>query len=203
MWIASDGQASTQVSHSTHMSLSTHAFSLSIDIASAGHSLTHVSHPVHFSLFTTAGKFFHSTTIASDGTNVNAGLAVNAHFPVDFRFFVLYGDCRCGTFIYTGLAAGTFCGVNDCNQLIHSIVYVESEIKNRFRYKFLKRFIFPHFLKKMLSGWHPGHISGSRIYRPVWGKRRDHHTCCHLSGIISLNGFPVPCKYIRVLWKYE
>ncbi len=58
MWIASDGHASTQVSHSTHMSLSTHAFSLSIDIASAGHSLTHVSHPVHFSLSTTAGKFF-------------------------------------------------------------------------------------------------------------------------------------------------
>jgi hypothetical protein len=58
MWIASEGQTSTQVSHSTHISLSTHAFSSSIDIADAGHSLTQVSHPVHFSLFTTATKFF-------------------------------------------------------------------------------------------------------------------------------------------------
>ena len=48
MWIASAGQTSTQVWQSTHMSLSTFAFSFSIAIADAGHSLTQVSHPVHF-----------------------------------------------------------------------------------------------------------------------------------------------------------
>jgi hypothetical protein len=67
MWIASEGQTSTQVWQSTHMSLSTFAFSLSIDIADAGHSFTQVSQPVHFSLSTTATKNVHSTIMASDG----------------------------------------------------------------------------------------------------------------------------------------
>ena len=58
MWIASDGQTSTQVWQSTHMSLSTFAFSLSMAIADAGHSFTQVSHPVHFSLSTTATNQF-------------------------------------------------------------------------------------------------------------------------------------------------
>ena len=35
MWIASEGQASTQVWQSTHMSLSTFAFSFSMEIADA------------------------------------------------------------------------------------------------------------------------------------------------------------------------
>jgi hypothetical protein len=60
MWIASDGQTSTQVWQSTHMSASTFALSFTIDIADAGHSLTQVSHPVHFSSSTTATKIFHS-----------------------------------------------------------------------------------------------------------------------------------------------
>ena len=59
MWMASEGQASTQVWQSTHMSLSTFAFSFSIQIADAGHSFTQVSHPVHFSLSTTATKTVH------------------------------------------------------------------------------------------------------------------------------------------------
>jgi hypothetical protein len=58
MWIASEGHASTQVSQSTHMSLSTFAFSFSIEIADAGHSLTQVSQPVHFVISTTATKLF-------------------------------------------------------------------------------------------------------------------------------------------------
>jgi len=58
MWMASDGQTSTQVWHSTHMSLSTFAFSFSKDIADAGHSFTQVSHPVHFVVSTTATKTF-------------------------------------------------------------------------------------------------------------------------------------------------
>jgi hypothetical protein len=58
MWIASDGQTSTQVWQSTHMSLSTFAFSFSMEIADAGHSFTQVSHPVHFSLSTTATNQF-------------------------------------------------------------------------------------------------------------------------------------------------
>jgi len=58
MWIASDGQASTQVWQSTHMSLSTLAFSFSMAIADAGHSLTQVSQPVHFVVSTTATKLF-------------------------------------------------------------------------------------------------------------------------------------------------
>ena len=58
MWIASDGQASTQVWQSTHISLSTFALSFSMAIADAGHSLTQVSHPVHLSLSTTATNSF-------------------------------------------------------------------------------------------------------------------------------------------------
>jgi len=49
------------------MSLSTFAFSFSIEIADAGHSFTHVSQPVHFSLSTTATKIVHSTIMASEG----------------------------------------------------------------------------------------------------------------------------------------
>ena len=56
--IASEGQTSTQVWQSTHMSLSTFALSLSRAIADAGHSLTQVSHPVHLSLSTTATNSF-------------------------------------------------------------------------------------------------------------------------------------------------
>ena len=72
--------------------------------------------------------------------NVDACLTVNAHLFVNFRFFVLYRYCRRGAFIYTGLASGTFTGVNDCNQFIHSIVYVRLKIKNRFRYNPLKNY---------------------------------------------------------------
>jgi hypothetical protein len=58
MWIASEGQTSTQVWQSTHMSLSIFALSFSMAIADAGHSLTQVSHPVHLSLSTTATNSF-------------------------------------------------------------------------------------------------------------------------------------------------
>jgi hypothetical protein len=63
MWIASDGQTSTQVWQSTHMSLSTFALSFSMEIADAGHSLTQVSHPVHFSLSTIATNSFTPSSI--------------------------------------------------------------------------------------------------------------------------------------------
>ena len=56
--IASEGQTSTQVWQSTHMSLSTFALSFSMAIADAGHSLTQVSHPVHLSLSTIATNSF-------------------------------------------------------------------------------------------------------------------------------------------------
>ena len=58
--MASDGQTSTQVWQSTHMSLSTFAFSFSSEIADDGHSFTHVSQPVHFSKSTIATKIVHS-----------------------------------------------------------------------------------------------------------------------------------------------
>lgn len=58
MWIASDGQTSTQVWQSTHISLSTFALSFSMAIADAGHSFTQVSHPVHLSLSTIATNSF-------------------------------------------------------------------------------------------------------------------------------------------------
>jgi hypothetical protein len=58
MWIASEGQTSTHVWQSTHMSLSTFAFSFSIAIADAGHSPTQVSHPVHLFLSITATTIF-------------------------------------------------------------------------------------------------------------------------------------------------
>ena len=56
--IASDGQMSTQVWQSTHMSLSTFAFSFSSAIADAGHSSTQVSHPVHLLESMIATNFF-------------------------------------------------------------------------------------------------------------------------------------------------
>ena len=64
--------------------------------------------------------------------DVNAGLAIHAHVFIDLRLFVLYCDCRCGTFLDAGLASGAFIGINDCNQLFHSILYVKQKIKNRF-----------------------------------------------------------------------
>jgi hypothetical protein len=58
MRIASEGQTSTQVWQSTHMSLSTLALSFSRAIADAGHSLTQVSHPVHLLSSMTATNSF-------------------------------------------------------------------------------------------------------------------------------------------------
>jgi len=58
MRMASEGQTSTQVWQSTHMSLSTFALSFSMAMADAGHSLTQVSHPVHLSLSTIATNSF-------------------------------------------------------------------------------------------------------------------------------------------------
>lgn len=58
--IASEGQTSTHVWQSTHISLSTFAFSFSMAIAEAGHSFTHVSHPVHLLLSTIATNLVHS-----------------------------------------------------------------------------------------------------------------------------------------------
>jgi hypothetical protein len=63
MWIASEGQTSTQVWQSTHISLSIFALSFSMAIADAGHSLTQVSHPVHLSLSTTATNSFTPTNM--------------------------------------------------------------------------------------------------------------------------------------------
>jgi hypothetical protein len=48
------------VSQSTHISLSTLAFSFSMDIADAGHSFTHVSHPEHLLMSTIATNAFTS-----------------------------------------------------------------------------------------------------------------------------------------------
>ena len=56
--MASDGQMSTHVWQSTHISLSTFAFSFSMAIADAGHSFTHVSHPVHLLVLTIATNSF-------------------------------------------------------------------------------------------------------------------------------------------------
>ncbi len=76
-------------------------------------------------------------------TDVDTCLAVNAHFLVDFCFFVLNSDCRSGTLVYTCLASCTFTLVNDCNQLVHSIVYVGEKIKNRFRCKHGEKTLHP------------------------------------------------------------
>lgn len=64
--------------------------------------------------------------------DVYAGLAVHAHILVDFCLLILQGYCRCRTFTYTGFASGTFLFINDCNQLVHSNVYVSAKRKKGF-----------------------------------------------------------------------
>jgi len=54
--------------------------------------------------------------------DIDTGLAVNAHVLVDLCLLVLHGDCRCGTFTHAGFTPGTFIGINDCYQCIHSTV---------------------------------------------------------------------------------
>ena len=70
-------------------------------------------------------------------TDIYTCLAVNAHFLVDFRLFVLNGNSWRGALIHACLASGTSAYVNNCNQLVHSSVYVGGKMKNRFRYTHL------------------------------------------------------------------
>jgi len=66
--------------------------------------------------------------------DIDTGLAVHAHILVNFCLFVLHGDCRCRAFAHAGFTSGTFIGVNNCYQLVSSIVYVSQKTKNRFLY---------------------------------------------------------------------
>ena len=54
------------------------------------------------------------------GTHVNTCLAINAHVLVNLGFFILQGDCRCGTFVHAGFASGALILVNNCYQTVHS-----------------------------------------------------------------------------------
>ena len=55
--------------------------------------------------------------------HINTGLAINAHILVNLCFFILQRDRGRRTFIYTRFAPGTFCDINNCYQIIHSIYY--------------------------------------------------------------------------------
>jgi hypothetical protein len=63
--------------------------------------------------------------------DVNAGLAVDTHILIDFCLVIIHGDCRCGTFAHAGFTSGTFIVVNDCYQLVHSVLYVSFIGKKR------------------------------------------------------------------------
>ncbi len=65
---------------------------------------------------------------------IHAGLAVHAHVFVNLSLFVFHGYCRRRAFIHAGFATGTFCGINNCYQIVHSIVIMRSKTKNRFRF---------------------------------------------------------------------
>ena len=65
------------------------------------------------------------------GTDIYAGLAVNAHILIHFCLLVFHGDCRCRAFAHTGFASGTLFEINDSYQLFHSIVYVLHKTKKR------------------------------------------------------------------------
>jgi hypothetical protein len=70
--------------------------------------------------------------------DVNTGFTVDAHILINLCFLIFQGDCRSRALTHACFASGTFTGVNDCNQQIHSILYVGQEVKNRFRYCVLK-----------------------------------------------------------------
>jgi hypothetical protein len=63
--------------------------------------------------------------------DIHTGLAVDTHVLVDLCLVILQGDCRCGTFAHAGFTSGTLIVVNDCYQLVHSIVYVSFTGKKR------------------------------------------------------------------------
>ena len=60
---------------------------------------------------------------------IHAGLAVYAHVLVDFGLLVLHGNRGCGAFAYAGLATGTFCCINNCNQYFSLHRY--NEVKDK------------------------------------------------------------------------
>jgi hypothetical protein len=66
-------------------------------------------------------------------TDIHTGLAVNTHILVHFGLFIFHGDCRCRAFTHAGFASGTLGNINDCYQLVHSIVYVLQKTKKGFR----------------------------------------------------------------------
>ncbi len=54
--------------------------------------------------------------------DIDTGLAVHTHILVNFCFFIIHGNCRCGTFIHTCFASGTFLGINNCYHSLYSTV---------------------------------------------------------------------------------
>jgi len=65
-------------------------------------------------------------------TDIYTGLAVHAHILIDFCLLIFQSNCRCRAFTHAGFASGTFLFVNDCYQLVHSIVYVSAKRKKGF-----------------------------------------------------------------------
>ncbi len=62
-------------------------------------------------------------------------LTVYAHILIYLGFFVFHGYCRCGAFAHARFTTGTFCGINNCHQKVHSIVIMRSKTKNMFRFE--------------------------------------------------------------------
>lgn len=66
-------------------------------------------------------------------TDIDAGLAINAHVLIHFGLIIFHGDCRCRTFAHAGFTSGTLIEIYDCYQLVHSIVYILQKTKKGFR----------------------------------------------------------------------
>lgn len=64
--------------------------------------------------------------------DINTGLAVNAHILVNLCLALFHGDCRCRALTHTGFASGTLFWINDCYQLVHSVLYVSATTKKAF-----------------------------------------------------------------------
>jgi hypothetical protein len=116
------------------MSLSTFAFSFSIEIADAGHSLTQVSQPVHFSLSITATKIIHSTIIASDG-QISTQVWQSTHMSLSTFAFSLSTEIAEAGHSLTQVSQPLHFSLSmTATKNVHSSIYILQNRKKGFRY---------------------------------------------------------------------
>ena len=86
-------------------------------------------HPEKIKTGPVATGLFHMNCFGR--ADVDTGLAIHTHVFVHFCFLTINGDCGCGTFAHAGFTSGTLIVVNDCYQLVHSVLYVSFIGKKR------------------------------------------------------------------------